>query len=47
LIFNYNYNFERQLISGNDFAYMHLRGYDKILEVRKSDGLIVTSYTCN
>ena len=47
LIFNYNYNFERQLISGNDFAYMHLRGYDKILEVRKSDGLIVASYTCN
>ncbi len=46
LIFNYNYNFERQLISGNDFAYMHLRGYDKIVEVRKSDGLIVAIYNC-
>ena len=46
LIFNYNYNFERQLISGDDFAYMHLRGYDKIVEVRKSDGLIVAIYNC-
>jgi len=26
---------------------MHLRDYDKIIEVRKSDGLIVAKYSCN
>ena len=47
LIFNFNYDFEHQLISGDNFAYMHLRDYDKIIEVRKSDGLIVAKYSCN
>lgn len=47
LIFNYIYDFEHQFISGDNFAFMHLRDFDKIIEVRKSDGLVVAKYDCN
>jgi len=47
VILNYNYRYPRQFVSGNDYAFLHLRGFDKILEIRKSDGLIVSKYTCN
>ena len=46
LLYNTNYSYPSILIQGFDFAYFHLRGFDRILEVRKSDGLIVAKYSC-
>ena len=46
LLYNINYSYPSILIQGSDFAYFHLRGFDRILEVRKSDGLIVAKYSC-
>jgi len=47
LIWNNNYPFPQPLLfDQNGFAYMKLRAYDKIIEVRKSDGLIVALYSC-
>lgn len=47
LILNYNYEYPHRFYIGNDVAYMHLRGFDKILEVQKSNGLVVAKYNCN
>ena len=46
LLYNKNYSYPSILIQGSDFGYFHLRGFDRILEVRKSDGLIVAKYSC-
>ena len=47
LIYNYLYNYPHRFISGDDFAFLHLKDFDKIIEVRKSDGLIVAKYNCD
>jgi hypothetical protein len=47
LIYNRRYSYPSQLVDGSDLAYFHLRGFDQILEVQKSDGLIVAKYSCN
>lgn len=47
VIYNINYSYPSILVDGFDFSYFHLRDYDKILEIRKSDGLIVAKYSCN
>ena len=47
LIYNYLYNYPHRFISGDDFAFLHLKDFDKIIEVRKSDGLIVAKYDCD
>tara|TARA_X000001036_G_scaffold207749_1_gene195374 strand:- start:337 stop:1893 length:1557 start_codon:yes stop_codon:yes gene_type:complete len=47
LIYNYLYNYPHRLISGDDFAFLHLKDFDKIIEVRKSDGLILAKYNCD
>jgi hypothetical protein len=47
IIFNNRYSYPSKMIDGSDFGYFHLRGFDRILEVRKSDGLIVAKYSCN
>ena len=47
VIYNMNYSYPSILVDGFDFSYFHLRDYDKILEIRKSDGLIVAKYSCN
>lgn len=46
LIYNKNYSYPSVMIQGSDFGYFHLRGFDRILEVQKSDGLIVAKYSC-
>lgn len=47
IIWNRNYAFPHPLLyEQNGFAFMKLRDYDKIIEVRKSDGLIVAEYPC-
>ena len=46
LLYNKNYSYPSVLIQGSDFGYFHLRGFDIILEIRKSDGLIVAKYSC-
>tara|TARA_B100000767_G_scaffold275735_1_gene314853 strand:+ start:38376 stop:39971 length:1596 start_codon:yes stop_codon:yes gene_type:complete len=46
VIYNMNYSYPSILVDGFDFAYFHLRDYNKILEIRKSDGLIVSKYSC-
>ena len=46
LLYNKNYSYPSILIQGSDFGYFHLRGFDRILEVQKSDGLIVAKYSC-
>ena len=47
LIYNYLYNYPHRFITGDDFAFLHLKDFDKIIEVRKSDGLIVAKYNCD
>ena len=47
LIYNYLYIYPHRFISGDDFAFLHLKDFDKIIEVRKSDGLIVAKYNCD
>lgn len=47
IIYNRRYSYPSQLVEGSDFAYFHLRGFDQILEVQKSNGLIVGKYSCN
>ena len=47
LIYNKNYSYTSVLIQGSDFGYFHLRGFNKILEIRKSDGLVVAKYLCD
>ena len=47
LIYNKKYSYPSILIQGSNFGYYHLRVFDIILEIRKSDGLIVAKYLCN
>ncbi|MGB1449405.1 MAG: hypothetical protein ACPG8F_06135 [Flavobacteriaceae bacterium] len=47
IIWNNNYSFPQPFLNDqNGFAYMKLRIFDKIIEVQKSDGLIVAKYSC-
>ena len=47
IIWNNRYPFPQSFLFNQDgFAYMKLRSYDKIIEVRKTDGLIVAIYNC-
>ena len=47
IIWNNRYSFPQSFLFNQDgFAYMKLRSYDKIIEVRKTDGLIVAIYNC-
>ena len=46
LIYNKKYSYPSVLIQGSNFGYYHLRVFDIILEIRKSDGLIVAKYSC-
>ncbi len=47
VIWNNNYSFPQPfLFDQNGFAYMKMRSFNKIIEVRKSDGLIVAIYSC-
>jgi len=48
IIYNNNYPSPHSLLYDNEgFAYMKLRDYNKIVEVKKSDGEIVAIYNCN
>lgn len=48
LIYNNNYPTPHGLLFENEgFAYMKLRDFNKIIEVKKSDGEIVAIYNCN
>lgn len=47
IILNYRYSYPQLFATGNDYAFLHLRGFDKILEIQKSNGLIVAKYNCN
>tara|TARA_B100000767_G_scaffold275619_1_gene313762 strand:+ start:11263 stop:12525 length:1263 start_codon:yes stop_codon:yes gene_type:complete len=48
IIYNNSYPSPHSLLNDNKgFAFMKLRDYNKIIEVRKSDGEIVAIYTCN
>lgn len=47
MLYNRNHTYPSTLIQGSDFAYFHLLGFNQILEIRKSDGLIVAKYPCN
>ena len=47
IIYNTNYSFPQTYSYGGDeFAFMKLRDYNKIIEVRKADGEIISLYTC-
>ena len=47
IIWNDSYSFPQSFMYNQDgFAFMKLRAYNKIIEVRKTDGLIVAIYTC-
>ena len=47
IIWNNSYSFPQSFMHNQDgFAFMKLRAYNKIIEVRKTDGLIVAIYTC-
>ena len=46
LIYNKKYSYPSVLIQGSNFGYYHLRVFDVIIEIRKSDGLIVAKYSC-
>ena len=48
IIWNNQYTIPHQFLSDNSgFAIMKLQSYNKLLEVRKSDGQIVAIYNCN
>lgn len=47
IIYNRLYSYPSLFVQGSQFAYFHLRGFNKILEVQKSDGLVVAKYSCN
>lgn len=48
ITYNNNYPSPHSLLYDNEgFAYMKLRDYNKIVEVKKSDGEIVAIYNCN
>lgn len=47
IILNYRYSYPQLFATGDDYAFLHLRGYDKILEIQKSNGLVVAKYNCN
>lgn len=47
IIWNNNYSFPQSFLFEQDgFAYMKMRNFNKIIEVRKSDGLITAIYAC-
>ena len=47
LIYNNKYSFPHSYVFGTaGFAYIKLRDFDKIIEVRKTDGEIVAQYNC-
>tara|TARA_B110000037_G_scaffold213314_1_gene267656 strand:+ start:501 stop:1094 length:594 start_codon:yes stop_codon:yes gene_type:complete len=47
LIYNNKYSFPHSYVFGTaGFAYVKLRDFDKIIEVRKTDGEIVAQYNC-
>ena len=47
IIYNNRYSYPSTMIDGSDFGYFHLRGVNRILEIRKSDGLVVAKYSCD
>jgi hypothetical protein len=47
IIYNNRYSYPSTMIDGSDFGYFHLRGFNRILEIRKSDGLVVAKYSCD
>ena len=46
LIYNNLYAPPQRFVEGNDFAFFKLFDYNKIIEIRKSDGEIVAIYNC-
>ena len=47
LIYNNNYFFQHPYVFGTSgFAYLKLRDFNKIIEVRKTDGEIVAQHNC-
>lgn len=47
IIWNNNHSFPQPFVFNQDgFAYMKMRNFNKIIEVRKTDGLIVAIYSC-
>ena len=47
IIYNNRQLFESQFAFGERFAYMYLPDFTVIVEVQKSNGLIVAMYPCN
>ena len=47
IIWNNNHSFPQSFMFNQDgFAYMKMRSFDKIVEVRKTDGMIMAIYSC-
>ena len=46
MIYNNLYSYPSKMLDGSNFGYFHLRGFNRILEIRKSDGLVVAKYSC-
>ena len=48
IIWNNNHSFPQSFMFNQDgFAYMKMRSFDKIVEVRKTDGMIMAIYSCS
>jgi len=47
IIWNNKHSFPQSFMFNQDgFAYMKMRSFNKIIEVRKTDGLITAIYAC-